>query len=239
MLRSLVGSEMCIRDSVERGYRVFGLDLVHGANPRVEYILTDVRFPDQIESSVHQVMEQCGRLDVAVCNAGIHLSATVEDTSEEQFDRIMMINVKGAFFLAKAAVRAMNKTQLPVGGIVLIGSDQCLVGKPRSVAYGATKGALAQMTKGLALDCAPLGIRVNCACVGTVDTPLYRNAVRAYCEQSGASEAEVHEEEACLQPLGRIGTPTEVANLVCFLASDQASFMTGSLVACDGGYTAK
>eukprot|EP00656_Telonema_subtile_P050288 TRINITY_DN6476_c0_g1_i4.p2 TRINITY_DN6476_c0_g1~~TRINITY_DN6476_c0_g1_i4.p2 ORF type:complete len:133 (-),score=17.18 TRINITY_DN6476_c0_g1_i4:210-608(-) len=126
-----------------------------------------------------------------------------------------------------------------LGSIVLVGSDQCTVGKSRSSLYGASKGAIAQLTRSMALDYAAVGIRVNCACVGTVDTPLYQNAVKAYCARTGAVEAEVHSAEAGEQPLGRVGRPEEVASLVYFLGSNESSFMTGGLIACDGGYTAK
>jgi NAD(P)-dependent dehydrogenase (short-subunit alcohol dehydrogenase family) len=123
------------------------------------------------------------------------------------------------------------------GSIILMSSDQALIAKHNSFAYNLSKAALASMAKTTALDYATFNIRANAVCPGTIETPLYHQAIDNYCQKSGADKAEVHNEEASLQPLNRIGQPEEVAELVLFLASDKAKFITGSLQVIDGGYT--
>ncbi len=125
------------------------------------------------------------------------------------------------------------------GAIILMSSDQALIAKHNSFAYNMSKAALASMAKTTALDYAQFNIRANAVCPGTIETPLYHQAINNYCEKSGANKAEAHAEEAALQPLGRLGQAEEVAELVYFLASDNAKFITGSLQVIDGGYTAQ
>jgi hypothetical protein len=126
-----------------------------------------------------------------------------------------------------------------MGSIVLLSSDQAIVGKRNSFAYNLSKSALASMAKTTALDFAEFNIRANAVCPGTIETPLYHKAIDQYCQKSGANKEEVHQEESELQPLGRLGKPNEVAELVLFLISDKSSFITGSLQLIDGGYTAQ
>jgi NAD(P)-dependent dehydrogenase (short-subunit alcohol dehydrogenase family) len=125
------------------------------------------------------------------------------------------------------------------GAIILMSSDQALIAKHNSFAYNLSKSALASMAKTTALDYAQFNIRANAVCPGTIETPLYHHAIDNYCQKSGADKADVHREEASLQPLNRLGKPEEVAELVFFLASDKAKFITGSLQVIDGGYTAQ
>lgn len=222
-----------VRRFMQSGFRVFNLDLEPGSSG--EHISCDVSEPSQVNAAIERVIAQAGRIDAVVSNAGIHLSATIEDTSEAQFDRLMAINVKGAFYLLKAVLPQMRQQRS--GSIILMGSDQSVVAKPNSFAYNLSKSALASMAKTTALDYARYGIRVNAVCPGTIETPLYHQAIDRYCERSGADKNQVHQEEAALQPLGRIGQPEEVAALVYFIASDEAAFITGSLQLVDGGYT--
>ncbi len=217
------------------GYRVFNLDLQ--SSDQGEFICCDVSQSAQVSAAIEQVKNIAGRIDCVVSNAGIHLSANLESTSEADFERLMGINVKGAFYLLKSILPIM-RTQNS-GAVILIGSDQSLVGKTNSFAYNLSKSALASMAKTTALDYAQYGIRANAVCPGTIETPLYHQAINRYCERSGADKEAVHAEEAALQPIGRIGQPEEVAALVAFLASDEARFITGSLQVIDGGYTAQ
>lgn len=220
---------------ISDGYRVFNLDLQ--SSDEGEFISCDVSKPEQVAAAVEKIVAQTDRVDVLVSNAGIHLSANLENTSEEQFAQLMSINVNGAFYLLRAVLPVMRKQK--GGSIVLIGSDQSLVGKANSFAYNLSKSALASMAKTTALDYAQYGIRANAVCPGTIETPLYHQAIDRYCDRSGADINTVHAEEAALQPLGRIGQPEEVAALVAFIASDEAGFITGSLQVIDGGYTAQ
>ena len=122
------------------------------------------------------------------------------------------------------------------GSIVLMGSDQSIIGKASSSAYGMTKGAIGQLTKSTAIDYATHNIRVNCICPGTVDTPLLHKAVSHYASVNSLKEEDVYAGLDTVQPLGRIARPEEIASVVAFLLSDESSFMTGSLVSADGGY---
>ncbi|WP_137165830.1 SDR family NAD(P)-dependent oxidoreductase [Salinimonas lutimaris] len=222
-----------------QGYRVFNLDLSDFAKP-VEnsvWLHCDVSDTMQVAGCIDKVTGLTDRIDVLVSNAGVHYSGTIEDTPEADFDRVFAINVKGAYAAVRQVLPVMKVQQK--GAIVLIGSDQSLVGKTGSFAYNLSKAALGSMTKTTALDYASYNIRTNAVCPGTIETPLYHNAIDNYVAASGADEQAVHAEEAAAQPLGRLGQPEEVAELAYFLASDSASFITGSLHAIDGGYTAQ
>lgn len=220
---------------IAEGYAVYSLDIQQG--PLGQWIECDVTQAEAVHAAVQQVVNKEGRIDALVCNAGVHFSSTIENTREEDFDRVMNINVKGAYYAIRACLPTMKAAKS--GSIVLLGSDQCTVAKPNSFAYNLSKHAIASMAKTTAIDYAKYNIRANAVCAGTTETPLYHKAIDAYCARSGADKADVHKEEGNLQPLGRIAQPEEIANLVVFLASDKASFITGSLHAADGGYTAQ
>ncbi|MBE0364951.1 hypothetical protein PULV_a3247 [Pseudoalteromonas ulvae UL12] len=220
---------------IAKHFEVFNLDIT--ASDSGQFMPCDVSDVSQVERCIKQIVSQTGRIDCLVSNAGIHVSANIESTSEEEFDRIFALNVKGAYAAIKASLPTMK--QQSSGSIILISSDQALIAKHNSFAYNLSKAALASIAKTTALDYAAFNIRANAVCPGTIETPLYHNAIDKYCARSGADKAKVHQEEAALQPLGRLGQPQEVANLVAFLASDEASFITGSLQVIDGGYTAQ
>ncbi|WP_218352304.1 SDR family NAD(P)-dependent oxidoreductase [Alteromonas lipotrueiana] len=233
-----IGLAIC-RLFAKNGYQVFNLDIEDMATPmaQVAWQQCDVSDTQQVQQTMSAVIEKTGRLDALVSNAGVHFSGTIEDTSEADLDRVFAINVKGAYAAIKNALPVMKQQQH--GAIVIMGSDQSLVGKTGSFAYNMSKAALASMAKTTALDYASYNIRVNAVCPGTIETPLYHNAINRYVESSGIDAAEVHASEAAEQPLGRLGQPEEVAELVCFLAGDKARFITGSLQVIDGGYTAR
>ena len=168
-------------------------------------------------------------------DAGIHLFAGIEETTDEEFDNVTATNINGTFFTLKAVLPYMRMQQQ--GSIVLMGSDQSFVGKASSAVYGMTKAAIAQLTKSTAIDYAPYGIRVNCICPGTIDTPLLHKAVERYSKLNAVNKSDVYEGLNTIQPLGRVGKAEEIAAVVIFLLSDENSFMTGSLVSADGGYT--
>ena len=199
-----------------------------------EFRSCDVTNVQQVTNIVNDITNEHA-IDVLVSNAGIHFSATIENTSEEELDKVFNINVKGAFAAVKAVLPNMKANKN--GSIIIISSDQALIAKQNSFAYNLSKASLASIAKTTALDYARYNIRANAVCPGTIETPLYHKAIDRYCAKSGADKAQIHQEEENLQPLGRLGQPEEVAQLVLFLASDKATFITGSLQVIDGGYT--
>jgi 2-keto-3-deoxy-L-fuconate dehydrogenase len=233
-----IGDAVCEKFSAQ-GYTVINLDIQ--ANPTqseaIDWLKCDMSVSSQVSQSIQHVIKQFGRVDCLVSNAGIHFSGNIEDTSEEEFDQVFGLNVKGAIAATKAVLPQMKSQQN--GVILYMASDQALIAKHNSFAYNMSKAALASMAKTTALDYAEYQIRANAICPGTIETPLYHKAINRYVAQSGANIEQVHAEEAALQPIGRLGKASEVAALTYFLASDDARFITGSLQVIDGGYTAQ
>ena len=219
----------------DKGCIVYNLDLAMAEDETAGYyIQCDVRNRQQIKEAVKSVYAKEQRIDMLFANAGIHLFANIEQTTDEQFDNIVGTNIAGTFFTLKAVVSIMKQQRY--GSIVLMGSDQTFAGKASSSIYGMTKGAIGQLAKSTAIDYAPYNIRVNCICPGTIDTPLLHKAVDVYVSLTSTKKEDVYRDLDKIQPLGRIGKPGEIANAVAFLLSDENSFMTGSLVSVDGGY---
>lgn len=170
-----------------------------------------------------------GPIDVLVNNAGATHIGTLADTSIAEVERVFRINVLAPFALMQAVVPGMAERRR--GAVVNIASDQALVGKRASAAYGASKAALAQLTMSAALDWAPQGVRFNCICPGSTDTPMLREVMAKLGGAEAAFRAAV--------PLGRFAAPEEIAWAVAFLASDAASFITGAVIPVDGGGVAQ
>ncbi len=190
-----------------------------------------------ISEAVARTVLEFGGIDCVVANAGIHRCNTLLDISDEELDLMINTNIKGTVnTLREAAPHLVKKGK---GSIIINASDQCYVGKPNSFGYGLTKGALGQMTRSLAIDLGPKGIRVNAVCAGTIKTPLTESLFQRFADITHNGDASAYwETEASLYPLGRVGTPSEVAELMYFLSSDAASFMTGGLYLVDGGLVA-
>lgn len=194
-------------------------------------IVGDVSKAKDAKRIVKETMKEFGRIDVLFNNAGILVEGTVESVSEEDWDRIMAINVKGVFLMGKEVVPIMLKQK--GGAIVNTASCSGLVGDRSAIAYNTSKGAVVLMTKCLALDYAQKNIRVNCVCPGEIDTPMFRQEART----RNMPVEEYRKELSQCHPIGRLGIPEEVASAVLFLASDDASFITGAAFSVDGGYT--
>ncbi len=223
----------------EQGAIVYNLDY-KTPDYKHDAILTyfcDVTDYKAIEATLSEIIAKESAIDFLFANAGAHLFANIEDTTLEDIDRIINVNLKGTYYILKSVIPFMKKENK--GSIVLCGSDQSLVGKGGSSIYGVTKAAIGQLTKSTAIDYAKYNIRVNCICPGTIDTPLYHHAVKTYSEKTAVSKEQVYESLAKAQPIQRVGTASEVANVVAFLLSDDAAFMTGALISVDGGYTAQ
>ena len=202
---------------------------IHEVGGEALYIHLDVTNAADWASAVEAAVSRYGRLDVLVNNAGITIRKNVEDTTEEDWDRIMAINAKGVFLGTKQAIPAMR--QSGGGSIVNISSTAGLVGSPYSGAsYAATKGAVRLFTKATAIQYAKEGIRCNSVHPGLLETPMTQDML---------ADAAHREERTQRIPLGRVGTAEDVAYGVLYLASDEASFVTGSELVIDGGATAQ
>lgn len=191
----------------------------------------DVADGSRVTEVVAEVAGRFGRIDILVANAGVELAhaPSVEDTLDDEWAHLFDVNVGGIFRLCRASLPAMHTG----GSIITVGSINSFIAWPNDAAYTATKGAVLQFTKALSLETADRGIRANCVCPGVIDTPLTRSFLTG--DDAEALEAEF----AAVSPLGRMGTPREVANAILFLASDEASFITGSALLVDGGTTAR
>ncbi len=192
----------------------------------------DVSVAKDAAEMVNKTVKAFGRLDILVNNAGVSYKpgGTVE-TDEDGWDVVMDINAKGVFLVSRYATPELEKTR---GNIINIGSIFGLLGYPKVIAYCASKGAVVNLTRSMALDLAEKGIRVNCICPGVVETAM----VRGWIERSDNPEALTKELEAD-HPIGRLGQPEDIAYAHLYLASDEASWVTGAVLSVDGGYTAK
>ena len=218
-----------------RGAIVYNLDVLNLGDEY--FIKCDVRVKENIQQAYAQIHQKEKRIDMLFVNAGIHLFANMEETSDEEFENLLATNIRGVFYSVKYVLPYMKEQRK--GSILLMGSDQSSVGKANSSVYGMTKGAIAQLAKSTAIDYAKFGIRVNCIGPGTVETPLLYKAVAHFSQKTGLEQAEVYKSLDGIQPLGRIGQPSEIAATAVFLLSDESSFTTGALFPVDGGYVAQ
>lgn len=231
-----IGAAVCQRFS-QQGWRVINIDLraPEQSDSNIEWWACDLTDAEQSKDVFNAILTKYARIDALVSNAGVHYSGTIEQTSEEDFERVFAINVKAAINATKAVLPSMKAQRK--GVILYMASDQALIAKHNSFAYNMSKAALASLAKTTALDYAQFQIRANAICPGTIETPLYHQAIDRYVAKSGADKQQVHAQEAALQPLGRLGQADEIAAYTYFLASDEACFITGSLQVIDGGYT--
>ncbi len=192
----------------------------------------DVGSAVEVRTAVDLAVAEFGRLDVLYNNAGTMDLGSVADTSEEDWDRTFGVHVKGTFLTSQAALEHLGDG----ASIINQGSVSALVGVQYLAAYSAAKGAIVALTRQMAVDLAPRGIRVNAICPGTVRTPLTEPMLRA--RGDGDVEAGIAA-TVPKYPLGRLGSPEDIAAVAAFLASDDAAFMTGSIVTSDGGMTAQ
>ncbi|MEJ2209653.1 MAG: SDR family NAD(P)-dependent oxidoreductase [Anaerolineae bacterium] len=212
-----------------RGQQV--VDEIQADGGQARFMRCDVRFPDECRRTVEATIEAFGRLDVLVNNAGVYYAATAVDCTEEEWDQTVDISLKGTFLMCKYALPHMIARGS--GAIVNIASGWGLVGGNEAAAYCAAKGGVVLLTKAMAVDHSAQGIRVNCVCPGDVDTPMLVDDA----QRRGMAWTD-YMAEAADRPMRRVGKPDEIAQAVLFLASEEASFITGAALAVDGGGTA-
>ncbi|MET2833073.1 SDR family NAD(P)-dependent oxidoreductase [Mesorhizobium shangrilense] len=199
---------------------------------RLAFMCLDVTKETSVRAFVDEVLQKFGRIDVLVNNAGIIVHKSIDEQTVEDWDRLMAVNLRGPFLMAKYVAPEMRRVGL--GTIVNIGSVEGFMVNPWHTAYAATKAGVHGLTLGLSVDLGPDGIRCNTVCPGWIETDLNRSYVELHPDRSL-----VERELAQLHPVGRIGSPKEIANAVLWLASDESSFVSGEMIAVDGARTKK
>ena len=192
------------------------------------FMRCDVTNADDCRRAVETTLERFHRLDILFNNAGIIRRADVVETTEDEWDRVLAVNLKSIFLMSKYAIPVM--AQAGGGAIINTSSGWGLKGGGKAVSYCASKGGVVNMTRAMAIDHGAQNIRVNCICPGDVDTPMLRHEA----QQLGQSEADFLA-DAADRPLQRFGTPLEIAQAVLYLASDLASYVSGAALVVDGG----
>ena len=221
------GAAVSVVDLDQVGGRAVAHEIVNEGGQAI-FVPCDVSQAADCQRAVQQTVEEFGGLDILFNNAGIIRRASVLETSEEEWDQVMAINVKSIFLLSKYAIPVM--AQAGSGVIINTASGWGLVGGRKAAAYCASKGAVILLTKAMTLDHGAQNIRVNCICPGDTDTPMLRHEAR----QLGESD-ERFLAEAAQRPLQRIGQPEDIAQAALYLASDASSFVTGTTLVVDGG----
>jgi meso-butanediol dehydrogenase / (S,S)-butanediol dehydrogenase / diacetyl reductase len=230
----------CALRFAEEGAAIAGLDL-HEAEggdweaagklaPAMRFEAGDVREEERIREAVAAVKEQLGRIDVLVNSAGVAGGGLVHMLEQKDWDRVLDVNLKGTYLVSKHVLPLMLAQGS--GSIVNIASVEGIEGFLGGSSYNASKGGVVLLTKNMAIDYARAGIRVNVICPGFIDTPMFRSVFSM--DATKAMQEKIRE----AHQLGRFGKPVEIANAALFLASEEASFVTGVTLPVDGGYTA-
>jgi sorbitol-6-phosphate 2-dehydrogenase len=207
---------------------------VAGMGPGVTAQVCDVADSTAVDRLVAAALDQHGRLDVMVANAGVGGGVPIVEMSDEAFRRIVAINLEGTFYCCRAAARVMIPRQ--GGSIVTLGSIFGRDTPARSAAYGASKAGIVALTQAAARELGIYGIRVNCVSPGNMDTDMHWTALRRRADATGETFEHLRDTVRASVPLGRHGTAAEIAAVVSFLASSEASYVTGQTINVDGGF---
>lgn len=235
-----------VRRFLDEGYAVVAVDtlaeteaelLARGPLPACEYRVGDVADERSVSAVVAATMAAHGRIDVLANVAGIVLVEPLEETSWDEYRRVVDVNLGGTFLYCKHVVPAMKAQRR--GSIVNMASVSGHVGQTDHVLYGATKGAILALCRALAWELAPYRVRVNSISPGSVDTPMLRGDCETEASRTGRAYADVKAEREAEQALGRWADPSEIAEAIYFMASDAASFVTGTDLLVDSGWAAK
>jgi len=230
------GAKVVVADIDEEGGQETAR-LIKAADGETFFVKTDVSKEEDVRRLVEATIKKYGRLDILVNNAGVVLIQPFEEITQEQFDRVVNINLKGIFLVSKYGVQQMKKQR--EGVIVNMGSVSAHASQVDHAVYGATKGAIISMTRAMAVEFAPYNIRVNSISPGSVDTPMLRGDLRIEAERTKKNFEELRKEREREGVLRRWATPEEIASCILFLASDDSSYITGADLRVDGGWTAK
>jgi NAD(P)-dependent dehydrogenase (short-subunit alcohol dehydrogenase family) len=226
-LFAVEGASISVVDlDIEGGRKV--VDEINTKGGKAIFVHCDVRKASDCQDAVQETVEKIGGIEILFNNAGVIRRATVLDTTEAEWDLVMDVNVKSIYLFSKFAIPYIARAG--GGSIVNMSSGWGLRGGRKAVSYCAAKGAVINLTRAMALDHAGENIRVNCLCPGDVDTAMLRNEAR----QLGQSEVDFML-DAADRPLGRIGSPEEIAQAVLYLVSDVSSYITGTALVIDGG----
>jgi NAD(P)-dependent dehydrogenase (short-subunit alcohol dehydrogenase family) len=231
LLLAREGAAVAIADMADNGGQG-SLAMVEKAGGTGICLPLDVSNGHQVADAVAQVVDRFGRIDLLFNNAGVELSRTLHETSEEEWDMVLDVNLKAMFLVCRHVLPVMMRQGR--GAIVNTSSISGLLGWPASAAYCASKAGVIGLTRQMAVDYAPRGIRVNCICPGTTLTPMIERLFGLE-KDPAASRKNIE----AMHPLGRLAEPEEIAEAALFLASPEASFITGAALPVDGGYTAK
>lgn len=201
---------------------------------RLHFVQTDITDEAACQQAVQSAVDTCGGLDVLINNAGIEIVSPIHEMELSDWNKVLEVNLTGTFLMSKHSLKHMLAAGK--GNIINTCSVGGLVAWPDIPAYNASKGGVLQLTRSMAVDYAKHQIRVNCVCPGIIDTPLNE---KSFLENNEGTLEEIKKEKAKVNPLLRLGKPEEIANVMLFLASDLSSYMTGSAITADGGYTAQ
>lgn len=225
------GSNVIVADK-EPGHET--LKMIRELGQAGLYVEVDVRDAASVEQMVSRTLAEFGKIDVLVNNAGVFIFARVEDMTEEQWDLTFDVNMKGIFLCCKAVAREMISRKAS-GKIVNVSSSAGLAGHVGYSAYCSSKRAVLTFTESLAKELGPFGINVNAICPGDTETDMLTDEVRKIATQRSVSEDRIRQEKLQNIPLGRFATPSDIADVVVFLASDESRHVSGEFIKITGG----